>query len=369
MKKLIAILTLAAILLTSVVAFAEEVLDGTINEIQGDIMLINEPVLDGTIDEIQGDVMLISEEADEFAPAYDKQVLEGTIVSVEEGQLLINVGTEYAINLDENTLIINENASEVALADLKAGSIVRVIASTMTTRSIPPQSYGYVVMVSTSEAEAPMFPFYAEVSSVTDTEGATTFESADGAYAINLTADSQITALDGTALTTADVKEDTILLFYTQLLTFSIPAQGTADKVVVLGQVVAPEVEEEIVVETVVTNLDKVVVNGTEVATKVIADDVATLLHVRVVCEAMGLEVAWDDELFAVTVGTIPMGVNFKIGENSYNKARMMPFTLSAAPQLINDELTYVPVDFLTEILGAQVTIVDGVLNINYVVE
>jgi len=361
MKKLIAILTLAAILLTSVLAFADEVLDGTITEIQGDIMLINEPVLDGTIEEIQGDVMLISGEG-EFAPVYDKQVLDGTITAVEDGQIIINVGAEYAINVDENTIVIDENAKTVT--DLNA---VRVIASTMVTRSIPPQCYGYVVMV--SDAEAPVFPFYAEVAEVTAEEGTIKFATADDVYEIAMTSETQVADLDGTALKAEDVKTGDIVLFYTDILTFSIPAQGTANKVVVLGQVVAPETEEEVVVETVVTNLDKVVVNGTEVATKVIVEDAATLLHVRAVCEAMGLEVAWDNDLYAVTVGTIPMGVNFKIGENSYNKARMMPFTLSVAPQLINDELTYIPVDFLTEILGAQVTIVDGTLNISYVVE
>jgi len=364
MKKLIAILTLAAILLTSVLAFADEVLDGTITEIQGDIMLINEPVLDGTIEEIQGDVMLISGEG-EFAPVYDKQVLDGTITAVEDGQIIINVGAEYAINVDENTIVIDENAKTVT--DLKAGNAVRVIASTMVTRSIPPQCYGYVVMV--SDAEAPVFPFYAEVAEVTAEEGTIKFATADDVYEIAMTSETQVADLDGTALKAEDVKTGDIVLFYTDILTFSIPAQGTANKVVVLGQVVAPETEEEVVVETVVTNLDKVVVNGTEVATKVIVEDAATLLHVRAVCEAMGLEVAWDNDLYAVTVGTIPMGVNFKIGENSYNKARMMPFTLSVAPQLINDELTYIPVDFLTEILGAQVTIVDGTLNISYVVE
>lgn len=364
MKKLIAILTLAAILLTSVLAFADEaVLDGTIDEIQGDIMLINEPVFDGTIEEIQGDVMLISEDLEATQPVYDKQVLDGTITAVEEGQIIINVGAEFAINVDESTIIIDENAQKVT--DHKAGAAVRVVASTMVTRSIPPQCYGFVVMV--SDAEAPVFPFYAEVKEVTAEEDAIKFATADEVYEIRMSTETQVATLDGTALKAEDVKAGDIVLFYTDMLTFSIPAQGSANKIVVLGQVVAPETEEEVVVETVVTNLDKVVVNGTEVATKVIVGD-ATLLHVRAVCEAMGLEVAWDNDLFAVTVGTIPMGVNFKIGENSYNKARMMPFTLSAAPQLINDELTYIPVDFLTEILGAQVTIVDGVLNISYVV-
>ena len=49
------------------------------------------------------------------------------------------------------------------------------------------------------------------------------------------------------------------------------------------------------------------------------------------------------------------MGVNFRIGENKYAKSKMAAFTLSKAPVVI-DEKTYVPSDFFTEVLEANVT-------------
>ena len=92
-------------------------------------------------------------------------------------------------------------------------------------------------------------------------------------------------------------------------------------------------------------------------------NEVGTIQPIRAIAEKLGLEVAWDDGLKAVSVGTIPMGVTFNIGLNSYTKARMMPQTLSAAP-IAENERTFVPVDFFTEILEAEVTVENGVLNI-----
>ena len=92
------------------------------------------------------------------------------------------------------------------------------------------------------------------------------------------------------------------------------------------------------------------------------------MLPVREICENLGYEVAWDSELSAVTVGTIQMGVNFNIGVNSYNKARMMPQELSSAPIIISSDerggLTYVPVEFFSEILGVEVLKDGSTLNI-----
>ena len=53
-------------------------------------------------------------------------------------------------------------------------------------------------------------------------------------------------------------------------------------------------------------------------AKEVLELDGMWLLPVRAICEKAGLEVLWDNSLNAVSVGTIPMGVTFNIGENSY---------------------------------------------------
>ena len=98
-------------------------------------------------------------------------------------------------------------------------------------------------------------------------------------------------------------------------------------------------------------------VNGKEIAGEVVYENDIALYPVRAIAEAMGFEVKWDDNLQLVTVGTIPMGVGFNIGVNSYNKAKMVPQTLSSAPILVNDARTYVPADFFTTIIGATATV------------
>ena len=121
--------------------------------------------------------------------------------------------------------------------------------------------------------------------------------------------------------------------------------------------VILPEVTETVETPYAVT------VNGEGIDAEILEKDGMWLVPVRAVAEKMGLEVKWNAELNAISVGTTPMGATFNIGENSYTKARMMPQTLSSAP-VVEAERTYVPVDFFTEILEAQISIEDGVLNI-----
>ena len=75
----------------------------------------------------------------------------------------------------------------------------------------------------------------------------------------------------------------------------------------------------------------------------VYAKDNTTMVPLREVAEAAGFTVTWDAENRAVILND---GVySLKIGENSYVKGKMMPLTLSAAPEIVND-LTYVPAEF-----------------------
>ncbi len=343
MKKFISILAAIAILATSAAVFADEV------------------ILDGTLDIIQGDIMAISEVEE---AVYNKQVIEGTYKTMEEGQLLIETADgEYVINVDENTIYVDETATPVTA--ITEGSKVRIVADMATTRSLPPQSYGYVVM--TSDAEAPAFPFYAEIANISEDEDGKFFETADGQYIVRITEETAVAGLKVKSIIKAeDLTVGTSLLFSTDIMTLSLPAQCSAKSIAVIELADAPiDVE---VAQEVLSSLDKVVVNGQEIAVKVIMDGEVALLPVRAISEAMGLQVAWDETLFAVTVGTTPMGANFRIGENSYNKARMAAQQLSAAPQLIND-LTYVPVEFFTDIIEAQTEILDGTLNVSFIVE
>ncbi len=70
--------------------------------------------------------------------------------------------------------------------------------------------------------------------------------------------------------------------------------------------------------------------------------------------EILGLEVKWIDETRSVEVGSGPQWTSIKIGENSYFFARIAPFKLAQAPE-IKDGLTYVPVEFFTDVLRYEI--------------
>lgn len=288
------------------------------------------------------DIMVISP----IESTYDKMIMQGTVTEIVDGQVIFSDGeTEFAINTDEKTIFVDEKGELSEIRDIKVNDSMMIVSSLAQTRSIPPQSYGYVI----AKADGDIMPIYIEVEDINeDDKGNTFLTGRGGQYDVIFSSE--------TEGDTKNIQEGTQLLAYSKIMTMSIPAKVPAEKIVVL--------EENTTPEKTVTVFDKIVVNGTVINASV-KDGDTYLLPVRAISTALGLDVAWDDQLKAVTVGTVPMGINFNIGENSYNKARMMPFTLSSAPMLFEDT-TFVPSDFFTEVLGAELTIEEGQININY---
>lgn len=313
------------------------------------------------------EIMLISENpiAEEAQVFYDKVEMYGTADIKEDGLYIIDLAeiSEVQLNVDENTIFVDAMGYKTALEAIEDGASLKVVASHAMTMSIPPQTYAHVVMVADENGG---FPIYVEASKVTEDEDKNTvISSKDGNYEIVFA--EEITAIEPFAtrniVTIADVKEGSRLLVTAGIMTMSIPAVVPAEKIVILPELIAEEETEETEIP------ETVILNGKEFKTAEIAEmafqqDGAYFLPVRAICEAAGLEVVWDDGLKAVTVGTVPMGVTFNIGVNSYTKARMAHQTLSAAPILVNDR-TFVPVDFFTVILEAEIFAENGEVNVN----
>ncbi len=315
-------------------------------------------------EEATHDILLISEnpaevvEAEEM-PAEDMVlpetiILDGTLDADEDGTLYIkNEEIEAQIVTDENTVFVSVEGYKITADDFEAGENARVIASSMMTLSLPAQTYGYVISKVDSEKACPI---YVEVASVeADENGNTVALSKDGQYKVVVGGETELAPFATKQMVAAaDIKEGTRLLVYSNMMTMSIPALVPAEKVVILPEIAAGEPE---------VAPSKVAVNGEEIEAEIVDKDSAYMLPVRAICEKAGLEVKWDGELRAISVGTVPMGVTFNLGENSYTKAKMMPMTLSSEPVLVNDR-TYVPVDFFTELLGATVTTEAGTISI-----
>lgn len=164
----------------------------------------------------------------EVTEAYTKTVMSGVLKSFENGQLLLNDGKyDFAINTDENTLFIDSDAKKTDMSSVKADTEFVIIADMAQTRSIPPQSYGYIVIEKTSEN----IPIYVEAAEVNDMGVA----SADNNYIITALNAAEIVSFEtGKPLSASDIKKDSKLLVYASIMTMSIPAQVPAEKIVVI---------------------------------------------------------------------------------------------------------------------------------------
>lgn len=246
-----------------------------------------------------------------------------------------------AIILDK-TLIFDNAGNEFAAADLKEGVKVSLYTNVNEpmTLQLPVTYRPAVVIVETENAG------FVDV----DTYGA------DGVNAANTL---QINDAD---------KTGDLIVFYT-VSSRSIPALTTPSKVVSIPTGADSVGDGERPAEVDYTKVKNVVVNGTAENMNIVVFNGNLMLPVRQICEKMNYTVAWDSELAAVAVGSVPMGVNFVVGKNEYNKARMAAQQLSSAPIIVAaDEvigLTYVPVEFFSEILDAALLVENDTLFIN----
>ena len=378
-KNLIAIIALTAALAASTSAFADTV---QISEEE-----LNKPVSTYAPDamptpEIQGDIMVLNgEETDVTAPVETASYIsvDVTVVKTDSDvDGIIKTTTDVNNKDDQNntvnlkitddTLVYDNLGNKKALSDLTDGSKITVFTGSYEpTPLILPVQYTANVIIINGDKEG-------NVNADTylaDEEGYTNV-----ANTLNIAAAEDTKIVDKNEKEyKGDLDKNDLIVFY-GVSTKSIPAQTTPTKVVVLGKneialkqieaaknaTPAPTAAPETTVAPEVTEAPQVsyaglvnVVIGDKNVSDVYAKDNTTMVPLREVAEAAGFTVTWDAENRAVILND---GVySLKIGENSYVKGKMMPLTLSAAPEIVND-LTYVPAEFFAEVTESAT--VDG---------
>lgn len=372
-KNLIAIIALTAALAASTSAFADTV---QISEEE-----LNKPVSTYAPDamptpEIQGDIMLLNgEETDVAAPVETASYIsvDVTVVKTDSDvDGIIKTTTDVNNKDDQNntvnlkitddTLVYDNLGNKKALSDLTDGSKITVFTGSYepTPLILPVQYTANVIIINGDQEGNVNIDTY-----LADEEGYT-----------NATNTLKIATADDTKIVDKDEKEykgdinkNDLIVFY-DVSTKSIPAQTTPTKVVVLGEneialkqieaaknaTPAPTASPKVTEAPQVSYAGLVnVVIGDKNVSDVYAKDNTTMVPLREVAEAAGFTVTWDAENRAVILND---GVySLKIGENSYVKGKMMPLTLSAAPEIVND-LTYVPAEFFAEVTESAT--VDG---------
>ena len=378
-KNLIAIIALTAALAASTSAFADTV---QISEEE-----LNKPVSTYAPDamptpEIQGDIMVLNgEETDAAAPVETASYIsvDVTVVKTDSDvDGIIKTTTDVNNKDDQNntvnlkitddTLVYDKFGNKKALSDLTDGSKITVFTGSYEpTPLILPVQYTANVIIINGDKEGNV--------------NADTYLADEEGYT-NAANTLKIAAADDTKIVDKDEKEykgdldkNDLIVFY-GVSTKNIPAQTTPTKVVVLGKneialkqieaaknaTPAPTAAPETTVAPEATEAPQVsyaglvnVVIGDKNVSDVYAKDNTTMVPLREVAEAAGFTVTWDAENRAVILND---GVySLKIGENSYVKGKMMPLTLSAAPEIVND-LTYVPAEFFAEVTESAT--VDG---------
>lgn len=86
-------------------------------------------------------------------------------------------------------------------------------------------------------------------------------------------------------------------------------------------------------------------------------------LPLRAVCEALGFEVQWIEESRTIEIVKLPVYITCSPDRDGYTFAKTAPMLLGSAPTLI-DDLTYVPQNFVDEIVGCSLIAEDGAYHI-----
>lgn len=385
-KKLITLMTITAIIASSGAVFADAVPTPTVAP------TVAPTVMPVTVDEteIQAPVVI---------PSYISNTV--TVTEISEGKIATKTDAvneteselENVINYttNENTLVYTSKGEKKAISDVKKDSVITVFTGSYTPAPLimPPQYEANVIIINDEEGS------FVDVD--TYLAGEESLINAANTLAVNIGKETKIVDKEEKSFTGETLENNDLIVFY-GASTKSIPAQTVAEKVVVLGEnevalkninaanepeetqapeaTVAPEVTAdpeataapEVTAEPEATqapvDYSKVInvkVKEESLDYVYIKEDGTLMLPLRKITETLGMTVDWDGETRTVILNG---GIfSIKIGENSYAKGKMMPVELNSAPEIVND-LTYVPVEYFTEILEIEAVLDNDTLSL-----
>lgn len=280
--------------------------------------------------------------------------------------------SQISLNIDNNTIVMNANGEAVNFSDLKAGDRINVVHSLAMTFSLPPQTYAYAVIVNNEQAAVPQYIEAGKVATENDT---TTIESKDGNYIIRVDKDTQIIPFKTKNIVTAqDIVEGTTLFAWYDIMTASMPAQATANKIMILPQIDNQDSEQVQVSVDAITVLDKVIINGEELDlkdNKIKDKDNFVMLPLRPIAEKLGFGINWNEETNSVELVKGTVNAMLADGEDKYTiqhgKLLIQEVKSVGMFPMNIDGYLYVPSDFFGILLedSSVLSSVDGILNIN----
>lgn len=205
---------------------------------------------------------------------------------------------KVVVNVEEDTLILDAVTGEAkTFDDLRTGETVYAWVGPDMTKSLPPISTGRVILCGLPADYAA--PTYAEVESVTETEsGADVYLNND--VVLHLNADTGYLAAPGwekETVSAADIVPGTRVLAWYSVVTLSLPAQASPEKIMVFPSDYAGWVAADGL--TVTVNGQALALEGAAAAK---VENGHLMVPVRALAEALGCEVAWEPYTNQVTV-------------------------------------------------------------------
>lgn len=307
------------------------------------------------------DAAITSENTDvESVPSYISyyvnvtEISDNIIETVRDGEDSEDQGNIINYTVFDNTLVFDlADGEKKSLSDIKEGDILKVFTSSSAPAPLilPIQYQADVIIIGSTEAEG-----FVDVD--TYASNGDMLVNAANTLALNIDEETVITDTDGNDVFVDELENKNLIVFY-GASTKSIPAQTAPEKIVVINTQIE---DDELITDSEAEDvIEEILVDFTKIKTVKFGDDETTniynkedgtlMLPLRKLAEDMGFTVDWDGENRAVILNS---GIySLTIDENNYIKGRMMRQQLSCAPE-ITDDLTYVPIDYFSEILEAQ---------------
>lgn len=319
------------------------------------------------------------------------------LVKTEEGQ-------ELQLNLDAQTLIVNNETGVPAVLDeIKAGDKVYAYYSPAMTRSLPPQSACELILVNVGDKTPAALH---EVGTVNKEEyGKRAITTAAGDMIIRIDSKTAISALNTKNLVKADdLTEGTRFLAWYDMIAMSYPGQAYTEKLVILPALEQPKetnsaeaaneqakaekpMAEEKKSETAMEKLEPakdaekpaeateltVVAGGKTLTSKASVKDGKAVIAVREAAEAMGFKVSYEqkDGKEYVILQNDMRKMTLEIGQDRYvsvpskegMKGTAAPSEYGIAPYIVEGK-TYAAAELFEAMIGFDVEMKDSTVTI-----
>ncbi|MEY9974966.1 hypothetical protein ABH966_005383 [Lysinibacillus sp. RC46] len=261
--------------------------------------------------------------------------IAGTIENVEKRE----DSTYYTVKEEENTNVFVVNDDTLVFdntgKEVKLQKGDKVTASTYANKPMlmiyPPQYNPEVIIVETKEMGTVEVDLFNKE-----------LVNTDNTLKLNVGKETELLSLSGKKVKAEDLAEQHLLVFYT-IATMSIPAQTPPSKVVVLdtiaqepGEVDPGEVDPSKAAVQEIINKDFYEVEGTK------------MVPLRLIAEELGFKVESTGNGAIISKGALSYTITRDQKEYGYNKALRH---FEVAPALLEPTKTYVPVEFVEELM------------------